>query len=62
VPEYCFADSPIWAYIASKSWTFRNEFIKRALWIDDNIFAISDKKITSHDIDNWKKEGEVEMK
>ena len=62
VPEYCFADTSIWAYIASNSWKFRNEFIKRALWIDNNVFAISDEKITSHDIDNWKEEWEVSMK
>ncbi len=62
IPEYCYADSTIWSYIASKYWTFRNEFIKRALWINNNIFAISDTKVSSHDIDSWKEEAEVKMK
>ena len=62
IPEYCFADTPIWAYIAAKSWSFRNEFIKRALWIWNWVFAISDEKVTSHNINNWVKFSEVEMK
>jgi len=62
VPEYCFADSSIWAYIASRSWTFKNQFVKRALWIDDNVFAISDTEVTSHDINTWKQKWFIEMK
>ncbi len=62
VPEYCFADSPIWAYIAARYWNFRDKFIKRALWIEDNVFAISDIKVTEHDIDTWKQKTEVYMK
>lgn len=62
VPEYCFADTPIWAYIASNTWKFRNEFIKRALWIGDTVFAIGNDKITSHDINTWKEKWFVEMK
>jgi len=62
VPEYCFADTPIWAYIAAKYWNFRNQFIERALWIGNNVFAISDIKVSEHDIDTGKEKTEVYMK
>jgi len=62
IPEYCYADSPIWAYIASQSWNFRDSFVKRALWIWDNSFAVSNDKITSHNLDTWVKVWENKMK
>ena len=62
VPEYCYANTPIGAYLASRSYNFRNSFIKRALWIGNTSFAISDDKVTSHDLSNGEKYGEVYMK
>ena len=62
IPDYCFADATTGTYIASRSWNYRDYFIKRALWIEDNTFAISNLKTTSHDIDTWEKVWEVEMK
>jgi len=62
VPKYCYKDSSIWEYIASKNWTFRDSFIKRALWIGDNSYAISDNEISSHKISNWSVNYSVELK
>jgi hypothetical protein len=50
VPEYCYADSSIGSYIASRSYNFRDSFVKRALWLGNTSFAISDDKITSQDL------------
>ncbi len=62
VPEYCYKDSTLWSYIARNRWNFRDEFIKRALYIWNNIFSISDKKIKENDMDTFEKISEVEMK
>ncbi len=62
VPSYCYADSTIQSYIASRSWNFNNSFIKRALWIWDSSFAISNDKITSHELTSWKQQLELNMK
>ncbi len=59
IPDYCFAESSIWSYIASKSWKLKDSFISRALWIWDTSFAISNNKITSHNLESWKKIWEV---
>jgi len=48
VPEYCFADSSIWSYMASRSWEFRDQFITRALWIGDKYYSISDSFVQSN--------------
>ena len=62
VPQYCYADTTIWSYIASQSWKFRDSYVKRALWSGNTSFAISDKKITTQDLTTWKSIWEVEMK
>ena len=62
VPKYCYADSTIWEYLASKSWQYRNSYIKRALWVWDNTYAISNEKISVSDIDNWEEVNSVELK
>lgn len=49
VPNYCFKDTTIWSYIGDKSWEYNTMQIKRALYIGDSVYAISDDKITSHD-------------
>lgn len=62
VPEYCFKDAPIWSYIASRSWNFRDSFIKRALYIWDDFFSISDDKIITNGFSDLKEKWEVEFK
>ena len=62
VPAYCYADSPIWEYIASKNWNYRNSFIKRALWIWDNTYAISNDKISYSNTETWVGVDNVEIK
>jgi hypothetical protein len=61
VPKYCYADSKIWEYIAYKSWNFSKSFVKRALWIGDTTYSISDDKIKSSDIDTGEKIDSVEI-
>jgi len=50
VPKYCYADAKVWEYIASKSWQNRNSFIKRALWIWDKVYTLSDNIAGINDI------------
>ena len=49
VPNYCFADSTVWSYVGDKSWEYSAENIKRALYIGDNVYGISDTQISSYD-------------
>lgn len=51
VPEYCYKDATVWQYIGDKSWQYRNMSVKRALYIGDEVYAISDSKIGSYDWD-----------
>ena len=62
VPNYCYSGSPIWEYLASKSWNYSNDFVKRAIWIWDDIYTISDKKVIKSDIDSWNKKDIVIMR
>ena len=62
VPQYCYADSTVWEYIASRNWNFRKFFIKRALWIGDNVYSISDEKLVKSDILTGSEKNSVEMK
>lgn len=62
VPKYCYADSPIWEYIASKSWNFRDNYIKRALWIWNQAFAVSNSNISSHELNTWNINFDIDFK
>jgi inhibitor of cysteine peptidase len=62
VPEYCFADSNLWEYKAKKSYNYRNDYVKRALWIGDAAISISDNQIMTSDLDTWKKIDSVNLK
>jgi len=62
VPKYCYADSTVWEYIANINWNYRNSFVKRALWIGDNVYSISDQKLLKSDILTWSIKNTVEMK
>jgi len=62
IPKFCYADSSIWEYIASKSWKFRNSFVKRALWIGNNTYSISNDLIKETNINTWKNIDSVKLK
>ena len=62
VPPYCYADSTVWEYIGNKSWNYRTSFVKRALWIWDDVYSISDEKLVKSDILTWAEKNSVEMK
>ena len=62
VPQYCFADTTIWWYMASKSYNYRNDYVKRALWIWNTAISISDNKMMTTDLESWKKFDTVNMK
>ena len=61
VPTYCYSDSLIWEYLATKSFDYLNDFVKRALWIGSDAYTISNKKIVVSELDSWEKKGSVEM-
>lgn len=51
VPNYCYKDATIWQYIGDRSWEFRDMNIKRALYIGDEVYALSDAKVWAYDWD-----------
>jgi len=61
IPKYCYENSSIWEYIASKSWNYRNSFIKRALWIGNNTYSISNDEMRSSNINTGIKTDSVKM-
>jgi len=48
LPNYCFTDTSVWSYIWDKSWEYNDMQMKRALYIWDTVYWISDSKISSH--------------
>lgn len=62
VPKYCYEKSPIWEYLSSKSWNYSTSFINRAIWINDNIYTISDKQIQKSDISTGEFEDKLDLK
>ena len=50
IPNYCYKDSSIWQYIGNNAYQFRDSQMKRALYIGDRVYGVSDKKIESY---NW---------
>jgi len=62
IPNYCYKDSTLWVYLSSHSWEFNNSFINRSLFINDTSFAISNDKISSHDIFSWDQKWYTELK
>lgn len=55
VPNYCFKESTVWTYIGEKQWEYRNMQMKRALYIGDTVYGISDSKIGWYDWNMWEK-------
>mgnify|MGYP001942307953 CR=1 FL=1 len=62
VPKYCYAESPIGEYLASKSWNYSKDFVKRAIWIGDKVYSISDTQIKSSNLGTWEKIESVKLK
>jgi len=56
VPNYCFKDASVWSYVWDKSWEYNSENIKRALYVWENVYALSDTQISSHDWNLTKKQ------
>jgi hypothetical protein len=61
VPKYCYENSPIWEYIATNSWNYQNSFIKRALWIGNNTYSLSNDMIKSSNINTWVNTGSISI-
>ncbi len=53
-PIYCFKNSTAWDYFNMKRWSFEDSFIKRALWVGDEVFTISNDKLKSSDMESGK--------
>lgn len=49
VPNYCYKDSTLWQFIGDKQWEYRDMQVKRALYVWDTVYAISDSNIGSYD-------------
>lgn len=62
IPEYCYEWASISDYVAQQSWKYSNYFIKRALYIWDNFYSISDSKIKSNNISTFANVWTVELK
>jgi hypothetical protein len=62
MPEYCYEWASISDYIAQQSWRYNNYFIKRALYIWDNFYSVSDSKIKSNNISTFANVWTVELK
>ncbi len=62
VPDYCYKDSTIGTYLANQSWNFSQYFVKRALYIGNNIYSISDKKIQTTDAVNFTAKESIDLK
>jgi hypothetical protein len=52
VPTYCYADSTTGEYLANMIWNYSTAFIKRSVYIGNNLYTISDSEMRSSAIDN----------
>ncbi len=62
VPQYCYADSTVGEYIAQGNWNYRNAFVKRWLWIGENVYSISDDMLIKSDIETGISTDKITMK
>jgi hypothetical protein len=62
VPSYCYADSTIWEYLANQSYNYQDSFINRAIWIWNDVYAVSSDKVWVYEIKTGREEWNVEMK
>ena len=57
VPPYCYESATDNEYLADHIWSYNNQFIKRSVYLDNHFYAVSDVKITAHDMNtNFSKE------
>lgn len=62
VPEYCFEGASVNEYFANQYWNYQKEFIKRWLWIGNNVYSISNSKIWINNMDTFENKGEIKLK
>jgi hypothetical protein len=62
VPKYCYAESPLGEYLASQSWNYSNQFVKRAIWIGDSVYTISDTEMRESNLKTGEIEDSVDLK
>ncbi len=62
IPTYCYADSTVWEYLASKIWEYNDYYIKRNIYMDDVLYTISNMKVLSNKISSYEKIKEVILK
>ncbi|MDD2907756.1 MAG: beta-propeller domain-containing protein [Candidatus Gracilibacteria bacterium] len=62
VPKYCYAGSTVGEYLASVSWNYYQDFIKRGLWIGDNSYAVSNSYVSSNNISTGKEIFKLKLK
>ncbi|NVP17848.1 beta-propeller domain-containing protein [Candidatus Gracilibacteria bacterium] len=62
VPKYCYADSSIGEYLASRSWDYYNSFIKRAVWVGENSYNLSNSYVSGNNIKTGKEIFKLQLK
>lgn len=62
VPDYCYKDASVMIYLEANLYKFSKFFVKRALYIGDNIYSISDAKVQANTSTNFSKIWELELK
>ncbi len=62
VPTYCYSWATVSDYISQNSYKYNEYFVKRALYIWDKIFSISDWQMKSNDMNTYESVWSVELK
>lgn len=63
VPTYCYEWSTTWEYLANNIWSQNDNFILRNVFIDNNLYTISNNKIQINDIkDSYKQIWQIDFK
>lgn len=62
VPQYCYSWATVSDYISQNSYKYSEHFVKRALYIWDKIFSISDWQMKSNDMNSFAPVWSVELK
>lgn len=62
VPDYCYNDINDAGFAVLNRWEFNKEIIKRALYGNDAVYTISDKKIQTNSLSNFSVLDSVELK
>ena len=62
VPTYCYSWATVSDYISQNSYKYSEYFVKRALYIWDKIFSISNWQMKSNDMNTYDPVWSVELK